>query len=421
MSIKEFLKLPPKEIGNVHPSFFTKVRGEDFKKLSTEQLFALTPEQVTALNPGVLQKLSPRQLNEWLPLAHPDIKPHIEQALPKAEKLEKKQHSKSRLRKESGFVTNDVLLADVVAAKLDISVRFLLQLSDFGEFTMFKVAGTWVCDKPSLMDYLNRQRVAGAFFDNKGNPLWRNGDLVRVPLEPLTDIPVLYPVENFAEQVNCDKRTFVRKCNEGYYDYFRIGSHLKMSEDDFNRSLARKQNPENYDVSERNPLSVREKIDRTIKKVWNEDIRRECQMGTINSESILRCLWYYYLRLRLTDPYIRESGIVIDSEYHFERNRIDLVVRQGDKPLAAIELKHIKTGFQSAYKSATLNAEKYARAWKFEDCQFHLCFIIQELRNMSSKDVDFYATDVSNEWAQGKLTKMMLVLIVDTDFRDHNG
>ncbi|MBL4952140.1 hypothetical protein JK635_07935 [Neobacillus sp. YIM B02564] len=288
ISVKKILKLSPKEISKVHPDNFVPIRAKDIAHFTEEQILAFTPEQIKTLRPisfsevdiKVLEKLL-NHLEQTIPnepydrvvkkVINPQgkeverafygAKETIRLAIPKAKKMQEEKRKWEKLRQQDGLITRDHILADVVAAKLDISVRFLYMLSEPrvdnetgetipAEIIIQKESNKLVCLKQSVIDYLNRQRVPGAKLDEYGNPILQPKELdkakpnlknyVPVDLKPLTDIPILYSVEHFAERLEMNARSFIRNCNLGQYDHFRIGSVLKMSEEDFERSIKRR-------------------------------------------------------------------------------------------------------------------------------------------------------------------------------------
>jgi len=282
LPVKKLLKMDPLSLSNVDPANFKYLRAKDIANFSEDQIMALTPQQIEVLKPIAFSEVNLDVLGELLSKLKnlPDderskagnmsrgtlsAEEIIHKAIPKARKVLKEKEKWEHLRSQDGLITDTLIAADVVAAKLDITLRFLYMLATgeedrSAEIIMTKIGGRLVCDKPSVIHYLNRQRQPGAHIDSKGKPIYhtrlnelgerevlynsvergtKRPSFDPVPLEPLTDIPLLFETEKFAKILRMDQRTFVRNCNAGYYDHYRIGSTLKMSEDDFLRSIHR--------------------------------------------------------------------------------------------------------------------------------------------------------------------------------------
>lgn len=284
ISVRQLLTLTAEQLREVPPENFEYVRAKDLAQLWESQLLALTPEQVKALRPASFVEIDPEWLKRLLDKidaeAPPDeqdvevrteINPQgkevrreyygaretLRRAIPKAQKAAQERERQKALREQDGMVDDNFIRADVVAAKLDISMRFMYILGEEGEISMVKVSGRYLCELQSVLDYLNRRRVPGAVLDEAGKPIMlldaETGEPMlredpsgkmkpayeQVELEELTEIPLLCPTEYFAEKLAMDPRSFVRNCNAGFYDHFQIGTNFKMSEEDFTRSILR--------------------------------------------------------------------------------------------------------------------------------------------------------------------------------------
>lgn len=280
VSFNRMLNMTPEELHQVDPSNFTYVRAKDIAKFSEEQLLALHPEQIKVLKPISFSEVTPDLLKKLLhhlekttqeeqdvwkekytnskgEEAEREIygaKETIRRAIPKAEARIIEKEKIEQLRQQEEVLFDDVfeggaIRAEVVAAKLNITMRYLMDLAHDGEIIMINRGG-YLVTKQSVLDYLNRQRVPGAVFDEYGKPIPADKEIVLhakqeplsytpAQLEPLTEIPLLNPVEDYADRLNMESRSFIRNCNLGFYDHFRIGTVLKMSDEDFKRSLLR--------------------------------------------------------------------------------------------------------------------------------------------------------------------------------------
>ncbi|MDA8221818.1 MAG: hypothetical protein M0Z35_08950 [Desulfitobacterium hafniense] len=74
-------------------------------------------------------------------------------------------------------------------------------------------------------------------------------------------------------------------------------------------------------------MDVLDTIDRAIKLVWKEDILRDYNNDFILKEDTLKNAFYYHLRARLGDDFLREHNFRIFSEYYLKNNeRADLAI-----------------------------------------------------------------------------------------------
>lgn len=259
-SAYKLLQLTPEELRKQDPSRFDYMRTADLEKFSDEQILALRPEQIKAMIPLTFSNLDVDLLRQLLQRLEkevpfePDVytetiqgreverlgaKETIRRAIPKAIQRAEQKEQYEYLRKQDGRVDDANILASVVAAKLDITLRFMYNLSVAKEIKMFRVAGKVMCDYQSVIDYLNRRRVPGAKFASGKIVYDENGKYVPAELEPITEIPLLYSTRHFGDKMNMSFRSFTYNCNLGYYDHFRIGDIIKLSEEDFERSLQR--------------------------------------------------------------------------------------------------------------------------------------------------------------------------------------
>ena len=208
----------------------------------------------------------------------------VREALIRAEKIEEKQRKEERIKSRSdGMITDTDIRATIVANKLNVGMLFLQRLAEKGEIQLHKIIGTHVCNKESILHYLRKQRRPAAVLRSDGRPMrthqyekimskWhelrdsRKGmpelerlemeqeiNLLReqselipyegrfelVELPEVVDIPELKVSDEFADRLNMDRRAFVRSCNEGYFDHWRIGNVVRLSEEDFRNSCER--------------------------------------------------------------------------------------------------------------------------------------------------------------------------------------
>lgn len=291
-SFRQMLALTPEELTEVDPASFRYARAKDLPKFSPEQFMALHPEHIKVLKPIHFSEVDVRLLDRMLgrlqadPKADDTARKIIQEAINKAKDKAEEKAKIEALRQMDGMITPTDIRADVVAAKLDITMRYLYDLAHDqrnektgevrpAEIIMYKRKNMYICDYQSVLDYLNRQRRVGAVFEPEtGRPLLQPEEVekldkiaeikaqlkaegkampkkwseelqvdytnyIQAEVPPVTDIPLLQPVEDFANEMDLDVRTFIRNCNAGYYDYFRIGNQMKMSREDYVRSYNR--------------------------------------------------------------------------------------------------------------------------------------------------------------------------------------
>ncbi|MFE8700975.1 hypothetical protein ACFYKX_10135 [Cytobacillus sp. FJAT-54145] len=287
VSFNKMLKMTPGELHQVDPKHFQYIRAKDVAEFPDELLFALHPEQVKMLKPISFSEVEPKKLHhlltkltELVPDEEDEVivtdeegkekkqfgaKETIRRAIKKAEEVQAKKRELEELRSlrdEDALIgETNFMNAHYVAAKLDITLRFMYNLADAGEFEMLNMYNKLVVEKHSFLDYLNRSRVAGSKLDEKGKPLYKtitDPDTKEVAvmeapdergvmkpvyeaveLEPITEIPTLYAAEVFAKEIGVDHRTFIRNCNAGFYDYYKLGATYKMSKEDFHACIQR--------------------------------------------------------------------------------------------------------------------------------------------------------------------------------------
>ncbi len=164
--------------------------------------------------------------------------------------------------------------------------------------------------------------------------------------------------------------------------------------------------------------SVIKEIDRTIKEIWRDNVRKDYWNDYLDKEDTLKCDLYYHMRRKL-DRIMKENNLRIFTEYYFPelKYRADMVIveidSEIDAPLdnsvinfaALFELK-----YTSGYDQASVDWIKHDY-WKFKDylniglseCQFYFATIYEE-------DCDWLAwldARSTNNWADGRVTELV--------------
>lgn len=162
-------------------------------------------------------------------------------------------------------------------------------------------------------------------------------------------------------------------------------------------------------------------IDKAIKSVWLEDIRRDYFNGALLYEDSLKCSLYYHLRKKL-DRLLRANHLRLYGEYTFPdlKYRADLVIAEIDREwdinqrlksavtdiAAVIELKYTG-GADSAtdkwVRSDLRKFKRYCQDGKI-DCQFYFG-IIYEVECSALTWVDGRSV-APGTWGHGRVTEL---------------
>ncbi|MDO4468061.1 MAG: hypothetical protein Q4C49_13855 [Bacillota bacterium] len=165
-------------------------------------------------------------------------------------------------------------------------------------------------------------------------------------------------------------------------------------------------------------------IDNVIKKVWIEDIAADYDSHRLLKEDCLKNCFYYHLRKRLGDDFLKENRLQIFTEFnegplHGTGKRADIAIvklmpesEDGyhghlrnyiEDVVAIIELKH-KNG-ESAMEEIYRDFQKlkdYIQKDKIE-CQYYEG-VIHEVLWKEKAWLDRRST---NNWAKGKVTELV--------------
>ena len=135
---------------------------------------------------------------------------------------------------------NQFLSGKQVAKKIDISMKTLGLLAESGEFELGRIGGEMVVEKESFMRYLDRYHFKKAESSDDPPVFDANGRLkegLTMVGIPHTEVPELKKIHHFSERIPMENRSFIRHCDSGTFQHYRIGSSYKMSEDDWLKSL----------------------------------------------------------------------------------------------------------------------------------------------------------------------------------------
>lgn len=160
-------------------------------------------------------------------------------------------------------------------------------------------------------------------------------------------------------------------------------------------------------------------IDKTIKEIWEVDIKNDYKEYFILREDSLKCALYYHMRRRL-EGLLKENGLRIYPEYYINKGglkyRPDIVIAKisgGEKrflkdmvsdAVAIFELKlEIGTsqGTNNVIKRDIQKMKEYRQKMKL-DCQCYLAIIYEE----ECAWLNWTDKRTSNKWGKGCLTEL---------------
>lgn len=176
-------------------------------------------------------------------------------------------------------------------------------------------------------------------------------------------------------------------------------------------------------------------IDRAIKLVWKEDIKKDYDHEFILKEDSLKNAFYHHLRVRLGDGFLIKHKIRIFTEYYLRNNeRADLAIvslqskkemteknyhlrDRVEKLFAVIEFKHkgYSCGVDPFFKDVD-KVKKYIRLKSYLSCQFYLGFIHET--EYTTEEASWLSKRQQESWAVGRLTELSAFHEVETGYFD---
>lgn len=170
-------------------------------------------------------------------------------------------------------------------------------------------------------------------------------------------------------------------------------------------------------------LSIMIKIDEAIKTTWLEDIYQDYHNDHILREDALKNSFYYHLRSRLGDGFLKRHMIRIYPEYNTGNYRADIViaklhpkkdfcndyylVNRVAQVLAIIEFKYKSGTSHDPFISDIKKARKYIKSKtdELKESQLYLGFIHEAL--YQEKDCFWLTKRQRETWALNYLTEMV--------------
>ncbi|GAB7057452.1 MULTISPECIES: hypothetical protein [unclassified Paenibacillus] len=159
-------------------------------------------------------------------------------------------------------------------------------------------------------------------------------------------------------------------------------------------------------------------VDRAIKEAWLYNIKSDYSSNFILLEDSLKNAFYFHLRNKLTDAFLRENNLRIYTELHTGYGeRIDIsVVRIDDSEkvhlreqitdiVAVIELKH-KSGTVpiNPFREDINKVKTYLKRKEHPQCQYYLGFIHETEYEL--EETSWLSPKEQATWAKGKLTEL---------------
>lgn len=169
-------------------------------------------------------------------------------------------------------------------------------------------------------------------------------------------------------------------------------------------------------------VSVMNKINSIIEKIWLERIPVDYDNRFLHREDSLKNAFYYHLRSTLGDPFLLQKRLRIFTEFHYGNSvcpneRADLAVIMLDKyghiskVLAVIEFKYKSHGVSDrTYHEDVTKAVRYilnpSNDW-FAKTHFYLAFINETSFERLPPDHRTYTTARQRLSATGRLTELL--------------
>lgn len=169
-----------------------------------------------------------------------------------------------------------------------------------------------------------------------------------------------------------------------------------------------------------------EGIDSIIKDVWLEDLKKDYAENHLLKEDSLKNAFYFHLRMRLGESFLRKNNIRIFTEYYIDGERIDLVIAEID-PLKATEyyladcVKNVIAVVEMKYKNTHTNKSvlyqdvnkvlSFIEGWG-NNTKHYLAFIHEKY--YKARDVSNWINKEQAIIVKGKVTELYAYLDADS-------
>lgn len=163
---------------------------------------------------------------------------------------------------------------------------------------------------------------------------------------------------------------------------------------------------------------VVKEIDKTIKEIWLNNIRKDWNNDYLLREDSLKCCLYYHLRTKLK-KLLKENNLRIYSEYYVEKlkYRADIAIVELDlesedsklknrvKNIVAIfELKYVSGNAVETEETVKQDIRKIKDYIQIGDmkCQYYFTVIYETL----CSSLNWFGKNQTNNWANGYVTEL---------------
>lgn len=166
-------------------------------------------------------------------------------------------------------------------------------------------------------------------------------------------------------------------------------------------------------------MKLMSKLDRVIKEAWLEDIKKDYDDDYLLLEDSVKCSFYYNLRRRLGDGWLKKYRLRIIPEYHlFNGYRADIAIvklvkkhERGNKHLSScvesvisiIELKHKNASVINEFYKDRDKLHIYSK--EYPNTQLYTGFIHEEFYNKDNSS--WFDGRQINNWAKGRVCELL--------------
>lgn len=221
-SIKTILAMDSREIQQLSKGEFGKFTARDLAMFNSEQFIVISEKYFDEVKPTMFRMVDPKLISKRMErYGTSETKwNYYDKAIQEAKKEQKKlwnveQHRRGELkivRNESG---RSYVTVDCVAARLSVTLRYVLKLSEEGVFSVIKIMNKNMIEVTQVCDFLIKQ-----LHEKEGTFL--NDD----------PIPVLFKPQELAVYFSRDPRTLARIIREKGIPHFRIGNRVRVRMED---------------------------------------------------------------------------------------------------------------------------------------------------------------------------------------------
>ncbi|WP_274307187.1 hypothetical protein [Solibacillus daqui] len=174
--------------------------------------------------------------------------------------------------------------------------------------------------------------------------------------------------------------------------------------------------------------SIYYKVHSAIKDIWIYDIKDDYENSFLLKEDTLKNAFYFHLRNRLGDSFLRENQLAIFTEYYIDtKQKIDLVVVRLDvekaqneylgncidEVVAVVEMKYKgKYAKDQIFMDDVDKTIAYVNKFKGEATKFFLAFIREKY--FAADEVENFLAHYQNV-PKGKIVELLSYWISDDD------